>query len=81
MIQVRKLLDEINELTRQLPSKFKSYQVIEWLQEHLVKLLNYQAVLREVCSEALKDRHWKLLLTILGILQIKLSICDYIARR
>jgi dynein heavy chain 1, cytosolic len=65
--KIRKGLDEIGEQVRALPPKFKSYAAVEWLQDQITKLLSTQAVLRDLTSEALKDRHWKLLLQILNI--------------
>lgn len=65
--KIRKGLDEINDLLRALPPKFKSYAAVEWFQDKIGKLLSAQSILRDICSDALKDRHWKQLFAVTGI--------------
>jgi dynein heavy chain 1 len=60
--KVRKSLDEITNDLRALPGKVRSYSCVEYLQDSITRLLNMQTVLRDLCTEALKDRHWKTLL-------------------
>lgn len=66
-IKVRKQLEEILNELRNLPAKIRSYSPIECLQDRIGKYMNIQPVLRDVCTEALKDRHWKVILQGLGI--------------
>ena len=65
--KVRKQLEDLTEEIRALPSRSRSYAAIEWLQEALTKRQAIQPILRDLCSEALKDRHWKVLLNALSL--------------
>jgi dynein heavy chain 1 len=64
---VRKSLDEIINELKQLPAKVRSYACVENMQELLSKFLNLQPILRDLCTDALKDRHWKIILQGLNI--------------
>jgi dynein heavy chain 1 len=66
-ISIRKQLEEISGEVRNLPAKVRSYAAIEFLQDKIAKCLTMQPVLRDLNTEALKDRHWRLILHGLGI--------------
>jgi dynein heavy chain 1 len=65
--KVRKQMEELVEELRGLPAKVRSYAAIEWAQETLALRQSIQPVLRDLCTEALKDRHWKVLLSAMGV--------------
>lgn len=60
--QLRKKLDSIISDLNMLPVKVRSYSCFELLQSQLSSCLAMQFAIRDVVSEALKERHWKLLL-------------------
>jgi dynein heavy chain 1 len=66
-IKIRKQLEELTEDLRVLPPKVRSYAAIEWAQEMVSKRQSIQPILRDLSTEALKDRHWKILLQAMGI--------------
>ncbi len=66
-IKLRKSLDEILNDLRNLPSKIRSYHCVDSMMDTINKYLSYQPLVKDICSDALKDRHWKLLLTHLGV--------------
>ena len=65
--KVRKQLEDLTEELRALPTKSRTYAAIEWILETLAKRQAIQPMLRDLCSEALKDRHWKVLLHAIGL--------------
>ena len=65
--KIRKELEEIGEDLKNLPAKTRSYAAIEWAQETLLKRQSIQPILRDLSTEALKDRHWKTLLHAMGL--------------
>ena len=65
--KTRKQLEELADRLRSLPAMARSYAAVEWVQEALSQRLAIQPVLRDLCTEALKDRHWKGLLLALGL--------------
>lgn len=65
--KLRKNLEELSDSLRQLPGKLRAYEVVIWFIELIAKYISSQSVVRDLCSEALKDRHWKLLLENLAI--------------
>ena len=60
-------IEELNEELKAVPSKFRSYACVQVFQETLQKNIAMQPVLRDLCSEALKERHWRPLLRTMGI--------------
>ena len=66
-IKLRKSLDEILNDLRNLPPKIRSYHCVDSMMDTINKYLSYQPLVKDICSDALKDRHWKLLLTLLGV--------------
>lgn len=60
--KVRKGLEELQDELRNLPAKVRSYAAVEIMQEKLSKHMSAQPVLRDLCTDALKERHWKVLL-------------------
>ena len=65
--KVRKSLEELGEELKHLPAKVRSYAAVEMMQERLAKHMSVQSVLRDLCTEALKERHWKTLLHGMGV--------------
>jgi dynein heavy chain 1, cytosolic len=61
-VKVRKQLEEISEEVRSLPAKVRSYAAVEFLLNQIAKFQSYQPVLKDLCTDALKERHWKTLL-------------------
>lgn len=68
-LKIRKQLEEYLDELKTLPAKVRSYAAVEVMQDKINKLMSFQPILRDVGTEALKDRHWKVLLTKLSIHQ------------
>ena len=76
-IVVTKLRKELDVLTTVLNSvhlKVRTYAPFDELQKKISTLMSHQPVLRDVMSEALKERHWK---QILQLLQITFTTAQY----
>jgi dynein heavy chain 1 len=61
-VQPRKLRQQIDGLlssTKDMPTRMRQYAAFEYVQDVLKGLLKSNAVVSELKSEALKDRHWK----------------------
>ncbi|RMZ70649.1 dynein heavy chain [Pyrenophora seminiperda CCB06] len=60
-IQPRKLrqnLDNLLKMTKDMPSRMRQYQAFEYVQTTLKQLLKENAILAELRSDAVKERHW-----------------------
>lgn len=69
-VQPRKLREQLNGLlasTKDMPTRMRQYAAFEYVQEMLRGLLKSNAVVGELKSEALKDRHWKQLFKLLRL--------------
>ncbi|KAJ3385444.1 hypothetical protein HDU84_002244 [Entophlyctis sp. JEL0112] len=74
----RKLKSNLDQLLadmKELPSRMRSYAAYEYLQDLLSALLKTIPIVSELKSEALRERHWKPLLKILGL--EKLLMADF----
>ena len=61
-VQPRKLRQQIDGLlssTKDMPTRMRQYAAFEYVQDALRGLLKSNAIIAELKSEALKDRHWK----------------------
>ncbi|KAF9569823.1 dynein heavy chain protein 1 [Agrocybe pediades] len=61
-VQPRKLRQHIDGLlasTKEMPTRMRQYAAFEYVQDVLRGLLKSNAIVSELKSEALKDRHWK----------------------
>jgi dynein heavy chain 1 len=56
---IRKTLEEIINDMKFIPIKLRSYSSIEALSKKLTFYLSQQSVLRDLASDAMKERHWK----------------------
>ena len=65
--KIRKQLEELSDELKGLPAKVRSYAAIEWAVDTVINRQTIQPILRDLCTEALKDRHWKVLLQTLGL--------------
>jgi dynein heavy chain 1 len=65
--QVRKQLEDLVVELGRVPAKVRSYAAVEGVNDRLTKYLQHQGVLRDLCTEALKERHWKVLLQRMGV--------------
>ena len=61
-LKIRKQLEDISGDVRTLPAKVRSYASAEYLLDLIAKYQSYQVVLKDLCTEALKERHWKIML-------------------
>lgn len=60
--KIKRELDEgINQMTL-LPSKMRSYDAYEIVKNKITYLKKVNNVISELRTEAIKDRHWKLIL-------------------
>ena len=60
-------MDEITIEIKKLPMKIRSYAAVEYLMDLISKYLSYQVILRDLCTESLKERHWKIILQKLNL--------------
>lgn len=63
-VQPRKLRQQLDGLlaqTRDMPSRMRQYAAFEYVQEHLRALLKSNAVISDLKSEAMRERHWRAL--------------------
>ncbi|KAF8665172.1 hypothetical protein AX16_000636 [Volvariella volvacea WC 439] len=77
-VQPRKLRQHIDGLlssTKDMPTRMRQYAAFEYVQDVLKGLLKSNAIVSELKSEALKDRHWKQLFKVLKVpSQISLTL-------
>ena len=67
MRKVRKGLDDILIELRALPNRIRQYDAFAHLNDMIKKYLAGQSLLSDMKTEALKERHWKTILSRLGI--------------
>lgn len=67
MRKVRKGLDDILIELRALPNRIRQYDAFTHLNDMIKKYLAGQSLLSDMKTEALKERHWKTILSRLGI--------------
>ncbi|CDW96237.1 hypothetical protein [Sporisorium scitamineum] len=63
-VQPRKLRQQLDALlvqTRDMPSRMRQYAAFEYVQEHVRALLKSNPVISDLKSEAMRERHWRLL--------------------
>nr|CDI53148.1 cytoplasmic dynein heavy chain 1 [Melanopsichium pennsylvanicum 4] len=61
-VQPRKLrqrLDGLLSQTRDMPSRMRQYAAFEYVQEHLRGLLKSNAIISDLKSDAMRERHWR----------------------
>lgn len=61
-VQPRKLRQQLDSLlngTRGMPSRMRQYAAFEFVQESLRQLLKSNAIVSDLKSEALRERHWR----------------------
>ncbi|GAA5850789.1 hypothetical protein JCM8547_009091 [Rhodosporidiobolus lusitaniae] len=69
-VQSRKLRQQLDGLlvaTREMPSKMRQYAAFEFVQESLRGHLKANALLGDLKSEALRERHWRQLYKVLRV--------------
>ncbi|KXS20765.1 hypothetical protein M427DRAFT_130976 [Gonapodya prolifera JEL478] len=59
--KLRTQLEALVNQTKEMPSKMRQYAAFDYVQEHLRSLSKVNQLLGELKSEALRDRHWKVL--------------------
>jgi dynein heavy chain 1, cytosolic len=78
-VQPRKLRQQIDSLlssTKDMPTRMRQYAAFEYVQDVLRSLLKSNSLVADLKSDALKDRHWKLLFKNLKLpSQPTLSLC------
>ena len=67
MRKLRKALDNITEDLRSLPNRVRQYDAFTVLNDTIKGYLSGQGVLSDLKTDALKERHWKTILSRLGI--------------
>ncbi|KAJ3336987.1 hypothetical protein HDU93_001788 [Gonapodya sp. JEL0774] len=65
--KLRTQLEGLVTQTKEMPSKMRQYAAFEYIQDHLRSLMKVNQLLGELKSEALRERHWKVLLRNLKI--------------
>lgn len=67
MRKVRRDLDDLLAEMRSLPNRIRQYDAFNHLHEAVKGYIGGQSMLAELKTEALKERHWKMILQRLGI--------------
>jgi len=65
--KLRKALDQVIDDLRTLPSRVRQYDVYTFFHDTVKKYIGSHSILSDLKTEALKDRHWKVILKHLGI--------------
>jgi len=65
--KIRQSIDGFLASTKDMPNRMRQYAAFEYVQETLRGLLKANALLSELKSEALKERHWKQLFKVLRV--------------
>jgi len=65
--KIRQSIDGLLASTKDMPNRMRQYAAFEYVQETLRGLLKANALLSELKSEALKERHWKQLFKVLRV--------------
>jgi dynein heavy chain 1 len=73
MRKVRRSLDDLLAEMRSLPNRIRQYEAYSHLHDAVKGYINGHAVLSDLKTEALKDRHWK---TVMERLQIKCTFSE-----
>ena len=66
-IKLRQHIDGLLTSTKDMPTRMRQYAAFEYVQDTLKGLLKSNALVSELKSEALKDRHWKQLFKVLRV--------------
>ena len=72
--KTRKDLDDLSLEVKNLPAKIRSYAAVEHTQEKIVRYLACQTIIRDLATDALKERHWKTLVQRLNINESHLHV-------
>lgn len=65
--KVRQTLDGLLSSTKEMPNRMRQYAAFEYVQETLRGLLKSNALLSELKSEGVKERHWRQLFKLLRV--------------
>ena len=65
--KLRKSLDQLVDDIRALPSRVRQYDVYTFFHDTVKKFISSHGILSDLKTDALKDRHWKVILSHLGI--------------
>jgi dynein heavy chain 1, cytosolic len=65
--KIRQTIDGLLSSTKEMPNRMRQYAAFEYVQETLRGLLKSNALLSELKSEAVKERHWKQLFKVLRV--------------
>ena len=65
--KIRKALEDINAELRALPNRVRQYDAYTHFSDTIKKYLGGHGILSDLKTEALKERHWKTILSRLGI--------------
>ncbi|ODQ54001.1 hypothetical protein SAICODRAFT_70683 [Saitoella complicata NRRL Y-17804] len=60
--KVRQTLDNLLNMTKEMPSRMRQYAAFEYVQDVLRKLIKINPLLTDLSSEAMRERHWQSLL-------------------
>ncbi|KAF2733638.1 dynein heavy chain [Polyplosphaeria fusca] len=56
--KLRKNIDDLLKLTKEMPSRMRQYAAFEYVQDTLKNLLKVNSLLGELRSDAVRERHW-----------------------
>ena len=57
--KVRSRLDEISNSIKNLPARMKSYSAVEYASNHIKQRIKIHAIVSDLRSDAMKERHWR----------------------
>lgn len=60
--RLRQQLESLLAMTREMPSRMRQYAAFEYVQDNLRQLIKSNAIIADLKSEAVKERHWRSLL-------------------
>src|SRR5215475_5046702 len=63
--KLRQMIDSLFTNTKEMPTRMRQYAAFEYVQDVLRSLLKSNAIISELKSDALKERHWKQLFKVL----------------
>ncbi|OEH78569.1 dynein heavy chain related [Cyclospora cayetanensis] len=71
--QTRASLETVLEKIKQIPARFRQYEAFEELKQKINKFLSLNLLITDMKTDALKERHWKAILT---KLKLRKSLVD-----
>jgi dynein heavy chain 1, cytosolic len=65
--KIRNSINLLNDTLKKVPAKYRQYEIFEHLKQTLQEYSNVNKIITSLSTDALKDRHWKMLVNLLGL--------------